>query len=214
MRGYSRTMTALSHPTNAGTLSGTPGGTPGDAPSGTPSGTPSETSTGTSAPAPAPPYFIRIASPLGRIEVASDGEVITGLWIECAGALPRDNHEERPAPVLARAAAQLSEYFAGERTDFDLPVALVGTEFQRQIWAELTRLPFGSVSSYGELGSRTGRTTAGRAVGGAVGANPIPIIVPCHRVLAANRTITGFSAGEGIPTKAWLLDHEGIEHRA
>ena len=85
---------------------------------------------------------------------------------------------------------------------------------QRAIWAEIGKLPFGEVSSYGELGLATGRLTAGRAVGGAVGANPIPIIVPCHRVLATNRRITGYSGGEGIPTKSWLLTHEGIEHVA
>jgi len=158
-------------------------------------------------------FFVRVPSPIGRIEITSDGAAITGLKIEKGGALPLDGEPERPVEVLSRATTQLAEYFAGERHDFELPVVLPGTQFQREIWAELQQLPWGGVSSYGDLGSRTGRATAGRAVGGAVGANPIPIIVPCHRVLASSGTITGYSAGEGITTKAWLLDHEGIEHR-
>jgi methylated-DNA-[protein]-cysteine S-methyltransferase len=81
------------------------------------------------------------------------------------------------------------------------------------VWDQLVDLEFGEVVSYGELGLGTGRPTAGRAVGGAVGANPVPIIVPCHRVLGSDGRITGYSGGEGIPTKAWLLEHEGIAHR-
>jgi methylated-DNA-[protein]-cysteine S-methyltransferase len=164
--------------------------------------------------APPPAYLRRIDSPIGRIEVASDGEAITSLSIERAGELPFDHEPERSNPVLDRAAVQLAEYFAGERTDFDLPVQVTGTAFQQAVWTELARLRFGEVISYGELGHATGRATAGRAVGGAVGANPVPIIVPCHRVLASNQRITGYSGGNGIPTKVWLLDHEGIEHRS
>ena len=162
----------------------------------------------------APTFLRRTDSPVGRIELLSDGESITSLAIESSGSLPCDALPELTAPVLEVAVTQLAEYFAGTRTDFDVPVAVAGTEFQKSIWAELSRLPFGAVVSYGYLGNVTGRATAGRAVGGAVGANPVPIIVPCHRVLATNGRITGFSAGEGIATKAWLLDHEGIEHRS
>jgi methylated-DNA-[protein]-cysteine S-methyltransferase len=163
---------------------------------------------------PAPTHLIRVDSPIGRLEVTSDGDAITGLTIERGGRLPWDALPEHSAPVLERAKQQLHEYFAGIRTDFDLPVTVGGTEFQRAVWSEIGKLPFGAVASYGELGLATGRLTAGRAVGGAVGANPIPIIVPCHRVLASNRRITGYSGGEGIPTKSWLLAHEGIEHVA
>jgi methylated-DNA-[protein]-cysteine S-methyltransferase len=161
-----------------------------------------------------PAYLVRIPSPIGRIEVESDGDAVIGLSIERDGALPWDDEPERSTPVLETAAAQLREYFAGERLDFDVPVKLVGTPFQSAVWAELEQLGYGEVISYGELGMATGRPTAGRAVGGAVGANPVPIIVPCHRVLAGNRRITGYSGGEGIPTKVWLLNHEGIEHVA
>ena len=160
-----------------------------------------------------PEGLVRVDSPIGRLEVTSDGEAITSLSIERAGELPLDGQPERPTPVLERAVAQLREYFAGTRHDFDLPVALAGTEFQKAVWGQLAGLPFGGVASYGEIGYATGRATAGRAVGGAVGANPIPIIVPCHRVLASDGRITGYSGGNGIPTKVWLLDHEGIAHR-
>ncbi|MEO8094663.1 MAG: methylated-DNA--[protein]-cysteine S-methyltransferase [Pseudolysinimonas sp.] len=165
------------------------------------------------APAATPPYVRRVDSPIGRLEVTSDGEAITSLSIERAGHLPWEHLPEHSTEVLDRAAVQLREYFAGERRDFDLPVTLRGTEFQRSVWARLSQLPFGGVQSYGEIGSATGRATAGRAVGGAVGANPIPIIVPCHRVLGSDGRITGYSGGNGIPTKVWLLDHEGIAHK-
>jgi len=160
-----------------------------------------------------PAYLVRIDSPIGRIEVTSDGDSVTSLSIERGGELPLDGAPELSNPVLDKAVEQLREYFAGTRTDFDLPVAYAGTEFQRAVWKELTQLPFGGVVSYGEIGHATGRGTAGRAVGGAVGANPIPIIVPCHRVLASDGRITGYSGGNGIPTKIWLLDHEGISHK-
>ena len=160
-----------------------------------------------------PAYLTRIDSPLGRIEVTSDGAAVTSLAIERAGRLPLDGIPERSTAVLERAVVQLREYFAGDRHDFDVPVSLSGTPFQRAVWAELSGIPFGSVVSYGQIGAATGRATAGRAVGGAVGANPVPIIVPCHRVLASNLKITGYSGGNGIPTKQWLLGHEGIEHR-
>lgn len=162
----------------------------------------------------APAYLKRIPSPIGRIEIESDGEAVTGLSIERGGRLPWDDEPERSAPVLETAATQLHEYFAGDRTDFDVPVTFVGTPFQKAIWSELEQLRFGEVVSYGELGIATGRPSAGRAVGGAVGANPVPIIVPCHRVLAGNGRITGYSGGEGVITKVWLLDHEGIAHVA
>jgi methylated-DNA-[protein]-cysteine S-methyltransferase len=162
----------------------------------------------------APAYLRRIESPIGRIEITSDGASITSLTIESAGQLPSDTSPEHPNEVLDAAAAQLDEYFAGNRTAFDLPVAVQGTAFQEAVWSELGRLPFGTVTSYGEIGASTGRATAGRAVGGAIGANPVPIIVPCHRVLGSDRRVTGYSGGNGIATKVWLLEHEGIEHRS
>lgn len=160
-----------------------------------------------------PLHLRRLESPIGRIEVIGNGDAIVSLFIEKDGALPHDALTEQSDPVLDRAVEQLDEYFAGHRQDFDLPLSLAGTAFQLAVWEQLVALDFGEVVSYGELGLATGRATAGRAVGGAVGANPIPIIVPCHRVLGSDGRITGYSGGEGIPTKAWLLDHEGIAHR-
>ncbi|MDQ1528614.1 MAG: methylated-DNA-[protein]-cysteine S-methyltransferase [Actinomycetota bacterium] len=162
----------------------------------------------------APAHLKRVDSPLGRIEIASDGAAITSLSIERAGTLPFDELPENSSRLLDLAAKQLGEYFAGKRQNFELPVAFHGTTFQESIWSQLVDIPFGEVMSYGELGLASGRASAGRAVGGAVGANPVPIIVPCHRVLAGNRRITGYSGGNGIPTKVWLLEHEGIEHVA
>jgi methylated-DNA-[protein]-cysteine S-methyltransferase len=158
-----------------------------------------------------PAHLKRIESPLGRIEITSDGNAITSLSIERAGSLPYDELDERSSKLLDLSAKQLDEYFTGKRHTFELPVASHGTEFQEAIWTQLAEIEWGEVRSYGELGILTGRATAGRAVGGAVGANPIPIIIPCHRVLASNNRITGYSGGNGIPTKVWLLEHEGIE---
>jgi methylated-DNA-[protein]-cysteine S-methyltransferase len=160
------------------------------------------------------PWLRRVDSPIGRLEVGSDGTNVVSLSIERAGTLPHDGVPESSNAVLDAAAEQLGEYFAGDRRSFDLPVALSGTVFQQQVWAALAALAWGEVTSYGELGLVTGRPTAGRAVGGAVGANPVPLIVPCHRVLASNGRITGYSGGNGVPTKIWLLDHEGIGHVA
>jgi methylated-DNA-[protein]-cysteine S-methyltransferase len=158
-----------------------------------------------------PAYLKRIESPIGRIEITSDGNAITSLSIERAGSLPYEELEEKSSKLLDLAARQLGEYFSGKRRTFELPVAPHGTEFQESIWNQLADIEWGDVRSYGELGIASGRATAGRAVGGAVGANPIPIIIPCHRVLASNNRITGYSGGNGIPTKVWLLEHEGIE---
>jgi methylated-DNA-[protein]-cysteine S-methyltransferase len=159
----------------------------------------------------APPFLKRIDSPIGRIEITSDGNAITSLSIERAGSLPNDEFDEKSSKLLDLAAKQLGEYFSGKRHSFELPVSIHGTPFQETIWTQLADIEWGDVRSYGELGIASGRASAGRAVGGAVGANPIPIIIPCHRVLAGNRRITGYSGGNGIPTKVWLLEHEGIE---
>ncbi len=102
--------------------------------------------------------------------------------------------------------AQLTEYFAGQLHEFDVRLAPAGTEFQKRVWDELYRIPFGASISYGELARRIGQPTASRAVGAANGRNPISIIVPCHRVIGANGTLTGY--GGGMDRKKWLLEHE------
>lgn len=109
-------------------------------------------------------------------------------------------------PVLSAAIEQLAQYFDGTRTEFDLPLEPSGTEFQRRAWHELAQIPFGETITYGEQAVRMGDRNKMRAVGAANGKNPIPIVVPCHRVVGADGKLTGFAGG--IDNKAWLLDHE------
>jgi methylated-DNA-[protein]-cysteine S-methyltransferase len=107
---------------------------------------------------------------------------------------------------LGHAAAQLEEYFAGERTRFDLPLSPVGTPFQLRVWAELREIPYGGTTTYGQIATDLGQPTASRAVGLANGRNPIAVIVPCHRVIGSDGSLTGF--GGGLERKRWLLEHE------
>lgn len=109
-------------------------------------------------------------------------------------------------PILEQAVRELTEYFAGTRRQFDVPVEGAGTEFQRSVWQALLTIPYGQTVSYGEQARRIGKPSAVRAVGGANGRNPVGIIVPCHRVIGANGSLTGF--GGGMDAKAWLLNHE------
>jgi methylated-DNA-[protein]-cysteine S-methyltransferase len=109
--------------------------------------------------------------------------------------------------VLAAARAQLDAYFAGEITSFDLPLSPRGTPFQQRVWAALRDIPFGETTSYGELARRIGDPKAVRAVGAANGRNPLPLVVPCHRVIGADGSLVGF--GGGMDRKRWLLQHEG-----
>jgi methylated-DNA-[protein]-cysteine S-methyltransferase len=149
---------------------------------------------------------IPLDSPIGPLVLESDSDVLIGIWLPPAtGRRSRDSGDI--PPVLKETATQLEEYFAGERTEFDVPMELDGTEFQRAVWAELARIPYGETISYGELARRVGRPKGPRAVGQANGRNPIPIIVPCHRVLASNG-IGGY--GGGLPMKRALLAVEGV----
>lgn len=154
-------------------------------------------------------HLVRTPSPIGMIELTSNGTHLTSLAIEREGALPHDGVDERTDGLLETAVTQLDQYFAGVRRDFDLPVALSGTPFQEAVWQRLRALRWGELTTYGELAAAVGRPMASRAIGGAVGANPLPVIVGCHRVLASNGRINGYSGGNGVPTKLWLLAHEG-----
>jgi len=157
-------------------------------------------------------FFLHMASPVGRLEVTSDGKYITGLFIENDGGLPCDGEPELTTAVLERAQEQLCDYFRGNRHDFDVPLRPTGTPFQEAIWNQLQRIRWGQHTSYKNLGEKIGKSGAARAVGRAVGANPIPIVIGCHRVLSATGQLTGYSGGAGTRTKAWLLDHENIRH--
>lgn len=143
-------------------------------------------------------------TPIGRIVLEADGDVLIGLRLPNATGGGRRDEE---TPVLKEAATQLEEYFAGERHEFDLRMEMDGTAFQRDVWTELARIPYGETISYGELARRVGRPKGPRAVGQANGANPIAIIVPCHRVLASNG-IGGY--GGGLTVKRALLALEGV----
>jgi methylated-DNA-[protein]-cysteine S-methyltransferase len=153
-----------------------------------------------------PTYTMPLDTPVGRLVLESDGNVLIRVWLP--GEERHANGAGGPVPpALKEAASQLGEYFAGARTEFDLAMELDGTPFQRQVWDELTRIPYGETISYGELARRIGRPRGPRAVGQANGKNPIPIIVPCHRVVASNG-IGGY--GGGLPMKRALLAIEGV----
>ena len=155
-------------------------------------------------------YLLRMPSPIGRLELVSDGTAVASLTIERDGTLPREHSPETVDDVLRLARDQLEEYFDSERRVFDVPLEPGGTTFRRAVWDRLREVSWGEHTTYGELGMAVGKPTAGRAVGGAIGSNPIPLFIGCHRVLGADGRVTGYSAGQGIPTKLWLLEHEGI----
>ena len=115
-----------------------------------------------------------------------------------------------PTKLARQLAKELAQYFAGKRSSFSVHLTTAGTEFQRQVWAELAKLQFGEHASYQQIAIAVGRPKAARAVGAAVGANPVPLLIGCHRILGSNRQMTGYSGGAGVATKAWLLNHEGI----
>jgi methylated-DNA-[protein]-cysteine S-methyltransferase len=151
-----------------------------------------------------------VASPIGEITLVVTGDDLTGLYLIGQRHRPAQETFGRPGDPadepFAATIAQLGEYFAGRRTRFDLPIAFHGTAFQRMIWTALREIPFGETVSYGELAELIGKPTAARAVGLANGKNPVGIIVPCHRVIGASGSLTGY--GGGLENKQWLLDLE------
>lgn len=154
-------------------------------------------------------YFLNYPSPVGDLLLTSDGTALTGLYLPD----PRYGPTQGPGwvrgeevPVLIETRRQLDQYFRGERTTFDVPLATAGTPFQQRVWRELCEIPYGRTWSYGELATRVGNPKASRAVGLANGRNPISIIVPCHRVIGADGSLTGY--GGGLPCKKGLLSFE------
>jgi methylated-DNA-[protein]-cysteine S-methyltransferase len=154
-------------------------------------------------------------SPIGRLLIHSDGRNLVGLDIvpESDRALTSHLPHTSSDPIIHKTLTQVQEYFAGTRTSFDIPLATCGTPFQQKIWATLQSIPFGHTMTYQELGEKAGVGRAPRAVGGAVGKNPIALVIPCHRILGATGALTGYSAGEGVVTKEHLLRLEGIPYR-
>jgi len=146
-------------------------------------------------------------SPVGRLLVAGDGERLLRVGFPTEHRdKPPPAHWRREDKLFAETFRQLDAYFAGALTRFDLPVRFAGTAFQKRVWAALCDIAFGETLSYGALAARIGRPSASRAVGGANGANPLPIVVPCHRVIGADGSLTGF--GGGLEIKRFLLAHE------
>ena len=154
-------------------------------------------------------YYTRIESPIESLLLASDGESLTSLVMMTQRHGPYFSDTwilDNNAKPFARARKQMAAYFAGELTDFDLPMKMIGTEFQKTVWRELLNIPYGATTSYGELAERVGNPNASRAVGAANGRNPLSIIVPCHRVIGSSGKLTGY--GGGLERKEWLLAHE------
>ncbi|MEK6373831.1 MAG: methylated-DNA--[protein]-cysteine S-methyltransferase [Acidobacteriota bacterium] len=144
-----------------------------------------------------------VDTPIGALLVAGTAAAVHEIHF--AGATPK-NDWTRDDAALAGAAAQLRAYFAGALLQFDLTLAFAGTEFQKSVWNHLRAIPYGETTTYAAIARAIGRPDAVRAVGAANGANPIPVVVPCHRVIGSNGALTGF--GGGIEVKRWLLDHE------
>lgn len=147
-------------------------------------------------------------SPIGSIEITCTPNGISQVYLGTPVHMPSSQHPS--SSLIMEAAKQMLDYFAHKRTDFDLPLdwsAIKG--FQRAVLELTYEIPFGAVLTYGQIAKMLGKPAASRAVGAALGRNPLPILIPCHRVVAANGALTGYSGAEGIKTKAWLLNLEG-----
>ena len=140
-----------------------------------------------------------VASPIGPLTLVAAGGALAGVYMDAQRHLPA-------VVASAKPASQLAEYFAGRRTEFDLPIEMAGTDFQRRVWAALREIPYGETVSYGELARELGKASASRAVGLANGKNPVSVIVPCHRVVGSDGSLTGY--GGGLDRKRFLLDLE------
>ena len=151
-------------------------------------------------------YYSTMPSPIDELMLVSDGTTLKGAYMQTPRTPPRAEAWKRDDKLLKPVRAQLEAYFAGELQDFDFALQGEGTEFQKKVWKALCKIPYGETISYGELARRIGQPTASRAVGLANGQNPIAVIVPCHRVIGANGSLTGY--GGGLPRKQWLLAHE------
>lgn len=147
------------------------------------------------------------ASPIGFITVTAEDEKITSVQL-CKKMNSIGN-----AKVLDQVKKQLDQYLEGNLAKFSIPLKVSGTPFQLAVWRAIAKVPFGKCISYGEIAHQIGKPLAARAVGAAVGANPTPLLVGCHRVLGSTGSITGYTGGKGVSTKKQLLAHEGIEFR-
>ena len=155
--------------------------------------------------------YTRIPTPAGTLYAAAVDGAITGIYFEKQQYFPRitgDWKEDANDPVLRECAKQIGEYFDGKRTDFDLPLAPEGTDFQQRVWKQIAAIPFGKTITYAELAKRAGAEGSARAAGAATGRNPITLVVPCHRVVGSDGSLTGYAGG--LPRKTRLLEIEGV----
>jgi methylated-DNA-[protein]-cysteine S-methyltransferase len=150
--------------------------------------------------------YTHLRSPLGPVLVTSENDLLTRLFLDC-DASPDGADWVEDADSFAEVARQLDAYWRGDLTTFDIPMDPPGTEFQKQVWAALTDIPYGTTVTYGAIADKIGKPRAVRAVGRANGSNPIAVIVPCHRVIGANGSLTGYAGG--VDKKAKLLEMEG-----
>ena len=160
-------------------------------------------------------YLSTFESPVGKISLASNGAGLVNLW--CETQKPSISMQDiiwKDDEILLEVKEWLKRYFAGDKPgNYELPLVMMGTEFRQEVWQLLSKIPYGQTVTYGDLAKRVaiklGKTKmSAQAVGGAVGCNPIPIIVPCHRVVGANGKLVGYTGG--LDLKTWLLHHEGI----
>jgi len=155
--------------------------------------------------------YTRFATPLGTMIATAVGGAVTGIYFEGQKHMPdisRAAREDAKAAPFAECARQLGEYIEGARRTFELPLAPEGTEFQRRVWIEIARVPYGETITYGELAARAGAPGAARAAGAATGRNPLSVVVPCHRIVGTDGSLTGYAGG--IERKTRLLELEGF----
>lgn len=150
-----------------------------------------------------------LETPIGELTLVGDGRALTGSYFGLQQHLPDPgSFGDRNDSLYPEAREQLGEYFAGQRTEFAMPLAPVGTDFQKRVWQQLRQIPFGETRSYGEIAEALGGPTLTRAVGAANGRNPLGVIVPCHRVIGADGSLTGYAGG--LDRKRFLLELEGV----
>ena len=151
-------------------------------------------------------YFTEYPSPLGTIQLTSDGSALTGLWMDTQPRPKMDPVRNDDLPLFREVREWLDAYFRGESRAVSFPLSPAGSGFRRQVWDILLTIPYGGTRSYGSIAKEISPTMSAQAVGGAVGANPISIIIPCHRVIGSNGQLTGYAGG--LDKKIWLLRHE------
>ena len=148
-----------------------------------------------------------VDSPIGMLTLSASDGLLTGMFMPDQKHAPTTASQwDRDDAWFAEITEQLDQYFAGTLSQFDLPIRMDGTDFQRRVWSHLRQIPYGETISYGDLARRVGSPNASRAVGSANGRNPVAVIVPCHRVIASDGSLGGY--GGGLARKTWLLDHE------